>query len=362
MKNNCKIAYYLHWNDNLESGVFKKVLGQTNFWMTKGYKVKIFMLSRSSAYSEQNNTKETIFVEKYHNIISRLDSLRKIAKAITEWAPDMIYYRYDLFYPPLYPIIKKFPTVVEINSDDLSEYRTGSKHRYFYNYLTRDKLFRKVKGIVFVSRELSLKKHFFKYNKQMVVIGNGIDLSKYVKIVPPKNLIPHIVFIGSSGQSWHGVDKLIWLASNFTKWRFDIIGIKESEFNNSIPSNMVFHGFLKSSEYEPIMAKADVAIGTLALHRKNLEEASPLKVREYLAYGIPTIIAYKDTDFSRKIPYILQLPNSINNVKDNKRKICNFVTKIKGSRVPRNYIYHIDTKYKERKRLDFFYSLIRKEI
>lgn len=362
MKSKFKIAYYLHWIDNLESGVFKKVLDQTSFWMSKGHKVKIFMLLRNSAYFEQNATEETVFIEKYHNIISRLDALRKIATAITEWTPDMIYYRYDLFYPALNSIIKKFPTVLEINTDDLSEYRLGSKHRYFYNYITRSKLIRKVKGIVFVSRELSQKKHFFKYNKPMVIIGNSINLSRYAKTASPKNSTPHIVFIGSCGQSWHGVDKLIWLASNFTEWRFDIIGIKESEFNNSIPSNMVFHGFLKSSEYVPIMAKADVAIGTLALHRKNLEEASPLKVREYLAYGIPIIIAYKDTDFSKKNPYILQLPNTFDNVKNSKREIYNFVAKIKGSRVPRNYIDHIDTKYKERKRLDFFYSLIRKEI
>lgn len=362
MKSKFKIAYYLHRIDNLESGVFKKVLDQTSFWMSKGHKVKIFMLSRISAYFEQNVTEETIFIEKYHNIISRLDALRKIATAITEWTPDMIYYRYDLFYPALNSIIKKFPTVLEINTDDLSEYRIGSKHRYFYNCVTRGKLFKKVKGIVFVSRELSQKKHFLKYNKPMVIIGNSINLSRYAKTASPKNSTPHIVFIGSCGQSWHGVDKLIWLASNFTEWRFDIIGIKESEFNNSIPSNMVFHGFLERIKYENIMAKADVAIGTLALYRKNMEEASPLKVREYLAYGIPIIIAYKDTDLLGKSPYILQLPNTLDNVASNKEKIYQFVNTVKGLKVPRISISHLDIKYKEVKRLNFFRSLIRKEI
>lgn len=45
------------------------------------------------------------------------------------------------------------------------------------------------------------------------------------------------------------------------------------------------------------MRNCQVCIGTLALHRKNMTEASPLKTREYLAHGFPVIIGYKDTAF-----------------------------------------------------------------
>jgi hypothetical protein len=54
-----------------------------------------------------------------------------------------------------------------------------------------------------------------------------------------------------------------------------------------------------------------MSIGTLAVHRKKLIEATPLKVRESLMRGFPTIIGYSDTDFlieSDLDKYILKMP------------------------------------------------------
>ena len=65
------------------------------------------------------------------------------------------------------------------------------------------------------------------------------------------------------------------------------------------------------------MSAADVAIGTLSLHTKQMEEACPLKVREYLAWGLPVIIGYKDTEFpAPDTAFLLQLPNNPTNVHD----------------------------------------------
>jgi hypothetical protein len=53
--------------------------------------------------------------------------------------------------------------------------------------------------------------------------------------------------------------------------------------------------------------QADIAVGTLAVDRKGLEECSALKHREYGARGIPFIYAGKDVSFDGK-DFILQLP------------------------------------------------------
>ncbi len=77
----------------------------------------------------------------------------------------------------------------------------------------------------------------------------------------------------------------------------------------------IFHGFLDRAGVMDVLMKTDVACGSLALHRNNMQEASPLKVREALAYGIPVLLGYKDTDLSNlQSEYILQIPNTEDNV------------------------------------------------
>ena len=39
---------------------------------------------------------------------------------------------------------------------------------------------------------------------------------------------------------------------------------------------------------------ADIGLGPLALERKRLREASPLKTRMYLSLGVPILINYRD--------------------------------------------------------------------
>jgi hypothetical protein len=155
---------------------------------------------------------------------------------------------------------------------------------------------------------------------------------------------------------YQGIDKILCLAKAFPRWSFDIVGYEMRR--KDLPSNVRFYGHLSRSEYESILAGADVAIGTLSLYIKNMEEACPLKVREYLAYGIPTIIGYKDTDFPNGAPFLLCLPNTPDNVEKNLDRIEAFVLSWKGKRVPRSEIEHLDLKVKEEKRIIFIEEVL----
>jgi glycosyltransferase involved in cell wall biosynthesis len=254
-------------------------------------------------------------------------------------------------------LAKQYPMVAEINSDDVAELRVISRPLYWYNRLTRDRWLRLVRGMVFVTAELAKRPHFTGYNKPFKVISNGIDLSSYKPLPPPNNVRPRLVFMGSNAP-WQGIDKVLWLAHRFPEWQFDLIGINPNEFlGNELP-NVKAYGFLSSAAYESILAEADVAIGTLALHRNDMEEACTLKVREYLSCGIPTIIGYKDTDFPKTVPFVLQLPNTSTNVQDDVQKIEWFVNTWKGHRVPREAVLHLDVAMKEQERLQFFAQVV----
>jgi hypothetical protein len=118
------------------------------------------------------------------------------------------------------------------------------------------------------------------------------------------------------------------------------------------------YGHLGRADYEALFKNADVAIGSLGLHVLSMDEACPLKVREYLAYGIPVIIGYRDTDFPNGAPFLLQLPNAPDNVEKNLDQIKEFVYKWKGRRVSRSAIVHLDVQHKEAQRLGFMRSLL----
>ena len=116
-------------------------------------------------------------------------------------------------------------------------------------------------------------------------------------------------------------------------------------------------GQLTPDQYLPIMAKADVAIGPLALHRKGLSEASALKVAEYLACGIPVILGCREAAFPAGAPFLLQLDNSEDNVVRSLDAIRAFVESWRGRRVRRDDVWPIDTSAVEPRRLTLIRAL-----
>jgi hypothetical protein len=62
------------------------------------------------------------------------------------------------------------------------------------------------------------------------------------------------------------------------------------------PKNVEFFFANNYLEYINEIRTWSHAIGPLALGRKGLSEAAPLKVRDYVSLGIPTFINYMDTN------------------------------------------------------------------
>ncbi|MDR6553877.1 glycosyltransferase [Paenibacillus qinlingensis] len=352
-----KLAYLIHWNEGPESGVFKKICSQVNEWRKMGNEIKLFIFTnRSNIDWSLHCDQIEVILQQYDGWRSRLTRFRTLVTQIEQWNPDTIYHRFDLYYPHLNRLLRKYPSVLEINSNDLTEMRSLLGVRYWYHLLTRTRALKVSKGFVFVTKELSEKKHYSRYVKSKIIIGNGIELEKYPPSINTENKSIRLVFIGSAGQTWHGIDKIILLAKRQPNWQFDMIGT--DVIKQEIPSNMIFHGKLTRDQYQPIIQQADIAIGTLALHRKNMKEASPLKVREYLAYGIPVIVGYHDTDFQDNPPFILELPNEANNIVPYLDKITEFSTYWAGKRVSREWVQHLDTKQKEAIRISYMTSIV----
>ena len=349
-----RIAYLVHGVAGTGSGVRSKILSQAATWsaLAPELQVGIFVRCEAGAEDEWTGQPHVIKVRSSRaGIPGRLLQRELLSREVRAWRPDLVYMRQSTVSPSTVALALAIPTVVELNTLDLAELRTRSWPRYWYAIATRSLVLRSARGIVVVTDEIARHESVRRFGRPTETIPNGIDLESYPPTPPPANAHPRLVFLGAPGLAWHGLDKIRQMAVRFPAWTFDIIGPRPAELDG--PPNVRMHGLLAPDEYLPIFARADVAIGSLALHRKRMDEASPLKVAEYLARGIPTIIGYFDGRFPSNAPFLLRIPNDEDSVAVSFDAIEAFVTRWQGRRVDRKSVMGIDARQIEQRRLDF---------
>lgn len=353
-----KIAYVAtNWDFSRENGVTKKIAAQIKIWDTLGAETKLFALSLSKTIWEGLDPipKEIIYSPKTRSSFGEAPKVRELIKA---WQPDIVYWRFSIGYPALGSLMSSFPTILEINTYDIGELMASLPQSWLsllYQIISRNWVFLKAHGAVFVTQEIA--DHFRKYPISQIVISNGISLSSIHPLSTRDPYSPiRLVVISSDVVPWQGIDKFISLAHSFPEWKFEIIG--KVKIDTQIPNNVTIHGLLGQTEYECILTQTDIGIGPLSLYNKNMEEACPLKVREYLSYGLPCIIGYRDTDFPDGSPFILRLPNTPDNVQNHLSEIENFVTSWKGKHISRKEIMCLDLEFKEKQRIKFFQRVL----
>ena len=112
------------------------------------------------------------------------------------------------------------------------------------------------------------------------------------------NYSSRLIFLSGTWAPWHGFDRLERLAALHPQFIFDIYGdVGEHKFKET---NVKYCGELECGGIELIAETYLAGIGPLALDRKGMVEACPLKVRDYLRVGLPVIASYTDTAFSEE--------------------------------------------------------------
>ena len=352
-----RIAYFAHLNEGRGSGVVSKISAQVGQWRREGHTVRLFIATTDVDTSWTSVLGDTV-VCRYGGPLSRLRAMARLVRSVRGFRPAIVYLRWELFYPPMLFFPAGAPLVAEINTDDATEAALGSPVRARYNALTRGLLLRRAAAFVLVAAELGRVPSYRRFKARQVVITNGIDLAAYPSLPAPSEGPPRLVFIGTPEAPWNGVDKLVTLATMRPGWCFEIAGV-EPVPGPALP-NLAWHPLLERAEVLRLLGRADVGVGTLALHRKSLDDGSPLKVREYLAVGLPVLYAYADADADGLgAPYVLRIANTETNVVDELAAIDSFVGAARGVRVPRSSVAGIDVTTKERQRLALFADLAR---
>lgn len=152
-----------------------------------------------------------------------------------------------------------------------------------------------------------------------LMIGNGIDVQSIsMRTQYPNWPAKQIILLGVGGLSiWHGYDiviKSLYECKRNTAGRsnivFNIVGSGDELENlkalvNKLSLNdcVYFYGSLFGSDLNAHYQSAHFGVGSFGLHRIGLKMASPLKLREYAAVGLPFIYATDDPDFQGDLKF-----------------------------------------------------------
>lgn len=352
-----RIAYLCFEDFSCETGVAKKICLQATHWQRSGHQVALIaprMKSTPMPAASELEIREFDFPlgsRKY------LEPTGMGIREIREFQPEVVYNRYFILPPWHLRLAHEFNLVFEVNSEESEFALYHSRLKRLLHSTWRSRFLRAAAGAVFISKELSLKQEYRLFQKR-VVIANGVaspnaGVEHHGRSAGPTRFF----FMGNGEFPWHGVDKICELARQLPEARFDIVGDPTVD---DCPENVFLHGTKSQNDYVDLLQAADVAIGPLSLHTKSLTEASPLKVREYLAHGIPTIIAYRDTDIPKSTPLTLHIPNRADNIQESIAEIRSFAASARGKRIPWGDVAALDAEKKESERLVFFEDCLRR--
>lgn len=354
-----KIAYVSEWNAYVESGVLRKIHSQAREWGSE-HEVEIFLISMKVRDAQPIVPPDLtcIAIGRFFrsgasrpllNYLNRVVSVPALGAALRRFRPELIYYRQGIWFPFFVTTLRRCaPYVVEINTS-LHEARLEGWATHAFKRWGGGMLLRGASGIVCPTEELA--QEWRKPGKPIAVVSNGFETRSVSPSGPPRNERPAIAFVGSADQAWHGVDKVVELAEHLPEFDFHVVGPRLE--GGARPGNVHVHGPMGAEELAALYARSDVGIGTLALHRKAMQEAAPLKVREYLAYGLPAIVGYTDVDL-KGFDCVLDIGNHESNARDAVERIRDFVQAWRDVRVEDPAIRAaIDSGAKERDRLRF---------
>lgn len=335
-----RIAYLTEWSPYAETGVLRKLIGQVAAWRRLGCEAQLFTLAaRREQPTALDFAEHGVAIGALHQrmldrwprarlgLVNKIVTVPLMRRAIKAYRPDVIYYRQNgPWYPGIGTLLQLAPAVMEINTNERVETELwGAAVGKVYR-ATQARVWRQINGFVCVTGEIA--DDFRGLGKPVSVLGNSF-WDDVKDAVPSGNAAPALVFVGTktdTAASWHGVDKIFPLADRMPAAVFHVVGMTRDDFaGQPVPPNVRFHGELRGGDLARVLAVSDVGLGTLALHRKSMEEACPLKVREYLMNRLPVVIGYRETqDELRTAPYVLDIGNGPNNVSDNIERIRAF--------------------------------------
>lgn len=172
-------------------------------------------------------------------------------------------------------------------------------------------------------------------------IVNGVDVER---VTPHVNRpTPDIGFLALASMSrWQGYDRLIEALAAYRGDADITLHMVGGEGDGSlaewkrlarergVDGRVRFYGALYGSRLDEVAARCDVGIGGLGLFRKGQLCSMTLKLREYMARGLPFVYAVDDPDVPEEPRFCLRVPNDDSPI--DIEELVNFARRAKADR------------------------------
>lgn len=160
-----------------------------------------------------------------------------------------------------------------------------------------------------------------------IPIHNAVDLDE-ISLKKERKGKDVIMIAVASMNFWHGYDRLIKGMANYYKDSSEkpkvylkLIGMGKEipRYQDLIKLNeleqfVLLEGVKYGEELTQEFNTADIAVGSLGLHRINIYSNSCLKSKEYCARGIPMVMGSDDPVFDEIVDFVHKVPNDDSDV------------------------------------------------
>lgn len=173
-------------------------------------------------------------------------------------------------------------------------------------------------GVIGVTEEIAIKEQRRAGigNRNFLIYPNGIlvqDEKNYSSDDRTLNT-PELLFVAASFAPWHGLDLLFSELQNSNQiFVLHLVGEIQKEFLDYIKCDkrIIYHGKLTPLEIKSLAARSWLGLSSFAHFRLKMNQASTLKVREYLSNGLPVYASYEES-FPPDFPFYKNGPCNIN--------------------------------------------------
>ncbi len=177
----------------------------------------------------------------------------------------------------------------------------------------------KVSGVIGVTQEI-VSYEVDRARKPLVgfVYPNGISCSDSTKLEGMLGIEspPEIVFVATHFSAWQGLDLLLAsVTSSKMVFVLHLVGNLSADQMKiaGADDRIICHGTLPREKLVAIYQRSDVGLSSFALARKGMKQATSLKVREYLSFGVPVYSGHQDI-FPSSFPFYRIGPPDIDQV------------------------------------------------
>lgn len=149
-------------------------------------------------------------------------------------------------------------------------------------------------------------------------ITNGVDVDALALHAPRPEKDVGMLALASMSR-WQGYDRLLDALARYrgnVPVTVHLVGgegdgalAEWRRMSESLGLNAVFHGELHGKALDAAAAMCDIGVGGLGLYRKGQMESRTLKLREYMARGLPFVYAVDDPDVPDNQRFCLRVPN-----------------------------------------------------